>query len=188
MFSPGVPKRKKTLIKDRCRETLDRWLVLNKFSLTTVVRRPKIWYLTGLYELKDTLSFSGDKRAFGVRGGISAELLALLGAPVGASAEAERAKSQMQSVQIKEPLVWAARYQLLDARYLHLDEDAPVPRNLVSLRPKPIFSKGHRGDEDDTNYAELSLLELEPDLIREDGAEESAEYRRPLLEAQQNIS
>ncbi|GKZ64946.1 hypothetical protein AnigIFM50267_007104 [Aspergillus niger] len=179
----------KVLEAGRCRETLERWLVLDKFSLKNALSRPKIWYLTGLYELEDTMSLIGDTNTIGLRGVVSAELLALLAAaPVGASAEVARAKLQMQSVQVKEPLVWAARYQLLDAKYLYVEDDEPVPQNLVRLKGSPILSKGgFRGSEKDANCAELSLVEPNPDLAREGDYEECEEYWKPFLAAQKEL-
>ncbi|KAL7658002.1 hypothetical protein ACMYSQ_004144 [Aspergillus niger] len=179
----------KVLKTSRCRETLERWLILDKFSLKNALSRPKIWYLTGLYELEDTMSLIGDTNTIGLRGGVSAELLALLAAaPVGASAEAARAKLRMQSVQVKEPLVWAARYQLLDAKYLYVENDKPVPQNLVRLKGSPILSKGgFRDSKKDTNCAELSLVEPSPELAREGDYEECEKYWEPFLEAQKEM-
>ncbi|KAJ5089013.1 hypothetical protein N7532_007697 [Penicillium argentinense] len=180
-----VPIQKTILIKDSCKKTLERWLVVANPSLKTLFTSPKIWYLTGFYELEDTLSFSSTKSTFGARGGISAELLSLLGAPAGASAAAETAKSQFQSVQIKEPLVWAARYQLLDAKYLHFKKGEPKPGKLVELGRKALYSDGTvRGPGDVANYAELSLLESETDLNTEGPPTESDEYWKAIKKAQ----
>ncbi|EAW16423.1 uncharacterized protein NFIA_057730 [Aspergillus fischeri NRRL 181] len=165
------------LTKESCRRTLERWLVVANPTLKTLVTSPKIWYLTGLYELADTVTFSQSRSVFGARGGISADLLAALGVPVGASAEAERSKNEFQGAQIKEPLVWAAKYQLLDAKYLHVKGDKPVPENLVSLGRRPLHSTGKVRDTEPTaNYAELSLVESGPDLLTGSPPMESDEY------------
>ncbi|KAL4755839.1 uncharacterized protein BDW70DRAFT_145814 [Aspergillus foveolatus] len=167
----------RVLARETCKETLKRWLVVANPSLKTRITSPKIWYLTGLYELADTVTFSQSKSTFGARGGISADLLAALGVPLGASAEAERIKNDFQHAQIKEPLVWAARYQLLDARYVHVKDDKLVPENLVSLGSHPLQSEGNFRDAEPTaNYAELSLIEPDPDLVTECPPVESDEY------------
>ncbi|KAL2851366.1 hypothetical protein BJX68DRAFT_275346 [Aspergillus pseudodeflectus] len=174
----------RVLTKDKCKKTLERWLVVANPSLKTVFTSPKIWYLTGLYELQDTLSFSTAKSTIGARGGISADVLALLGAPVGARADAEKAKSQIQSVQIKEPLVWAARYQLLDAKYLYLKKDKALPQSLVCLGPKALYSNDFRGEGDNANYDELSLLEPGQESISDGPASDAEEYWDEIKKAQ----
>ncbi|OJJ96290.1 hypothetical protein ASPACDRAFT_63742 [Aspergillus aculeatus ATCC 16872] len=126
------------------------------------------------------------RRAFAARGGISADLLEALGVPVGANAEAERIKSEFQREQIKEPLVWAARYLRLDAKYLHVNNDKPVPENLVSLGRHPLRSTGKVRDPEPTaNYAELSLMEPGPESVTECPGLESDEYWNGIKEEQQ---
>ncbi|RAH71898.1 uncharacterized protein BO66DRAFT_409996 [Aspergillus aculeatinus CBS 121060] len=176
----------RVLTRESCKKTLERWLVVANPSLRTRITSPKIWYLTGVYELADTVSFSQSRSAFAARGGISADLLEALGVPVGANAEAERIKSEFQREQIKEPLVWAARYLRLDAKYLHVNNDKPVPENLVSLGRHPLRSTGKVRDPEPTaNYAELSLVEPGPDSVTECPGVESDEYWNDIKEEQQ---
>jgi hypothetical protein len=176
----------RVLTKDSCKKTLERWLVVANPSLKTRITSPKIWYLTGLYELADTVTFSQTRSSFAAHGGISAELLSTLGVPIGASAAAESTRSYFQSSQIKEPLVWAARYQLLDAKYLHLKKGEPVPEDLVSLGRKLQYSGSkYRDKEIKANYAELSLLDPVLDLASESSPMETDEYWGKIKEAQQ---
>jgi hypothetical protein len=185
--SPRAFLDERVLTKDTCKKTLERWLVVANPSLKTVFTSPKIWFLTGLYELEDTLSFSSAKSTIGARGGISSDLLAALGVPIGAGADAEKAKSQIQSVQIKEPLVWAARYQLLDAKYLYRKKDKTLPPSLVSLGRKALYSNDFRGEGDNANYAELSLLEPGQDSTMADGPpSDSDKYWENIKKAQHN--
>ncbi|EFY97033.1 hypothetical protein X797_007497 [Metarhizium robertsii] len=179
----------KVLASQSVKDSLERWLILSKFGVKKRIVRPKIWYLTGLYELQDATSTTIDTRDVSLQAGISPELVAALsGPPVGPGTEIEWGASKLQCTQGQGRQVWAAMYQLLDARYFRLKENEPKPSVSIALSYKPIWSDGDlRGADapEVEDCVELALQEPQQDVITGDTEEETELYWQPLLEAQE---
>jgi hypothetical protein len=183
----GIRLGMRAFLSNSVRESLEIWPLLARFRVKEYIRRLKIWYLTGLYELEDTTSTNIDTRAFSFQGGVLPELVAMLsGPPVGVGGEIEWEGSRFQCVQVEEKLVWAAMYQLLDAKYVRLKENEPKPMVSVGLHYIPIWPDGDwcRSDDEIENCVKLSLKEPNQDTIEEDVEEETEGFRQPLVKAQ----
>lgn len=93
------------------------WISGANRGLSGLIKKPKIWLLTGIYLLKDA-TFSGEKkRTAGMQAGISSTLMSAVGAsPIGPSIDLGHSNDSSSQTPTQGWLVWAAQYRALDYR------------------------------------------------------------------------
>ncbi|KAJ9655818.1 hypothetical protein H2201_008720 [Coniosporium apollinis] len=156
------------VIKDnpKSQQMLRLWLtaptlkrIVAKFGL----RKPRIWMLTGLYELERTRCYMMKSSETGTSAGISSIAVAAMTGvvPVGGGFDLGSGhKLEKQNIALDEPHVWAAQYRQLEASYLHVKNDKKEPKlpETFALYPD-VLSEGvlRKGAEDDFNAFTVSL-------------------------------
>ncbi|KAI9155462.1 LOW QUALITY PROTEIN: hypothetical protein HJFPF1_08046 [Paramyrothecium foliicola] len=160
--------QEKVLPAKGVKEHLKRWLTVSRTKYVLHRARlkpvPEIWCLTGLIELHDVTAVTIVKRSPSVTFGISSALVAALSAaPVGGSVEV--GKDFVATCDSKNPEqgVWAAQFQLIDARpALRMDDDEAHPVNFIELYPDYTYAGGGvLGDEDADNALELEVEDID---------------------------
>lgn len=160
---------------------------------------PKVWYLTGLYELEETTSVVVCAKGASIRAEASPALTAVVaqGVPIpGLGTEASSTVSLGQKLTTKERRVWAAKYQRVDVNYVRARKDTELQPLSLELKLLPVWSRNiERGangpsGEADASLAQLSLEEPRLDFLAEDVGEgeeywevlrrDSAKYKRWL--------
>lgn len=163
------------------KERIQTWLSVVRMELLFrqfLRRRPKIWMLTALYELEDVRTYSVAQKQLSGGLGISSILTSALGGvSVGGSFEAEASRGLACEGEVKQRMVYAARWQLLQATYL--ETGSALNPSSIMLHPGDVYSVGSvmGGDDDEKNELEdagVAALEL-----GESGPEE--------LEAEKNL-
>ena len=82
-----------------------------------MIKKPKIWLLTGIYLLKDATFTVDRKQTAGFQAGVDSTLLSAIGAPpIGPSIDLERSNDSSSQTPTQGWLVWAAQYFALDYR------------------------------------------------------------------------
>ncbi|KAI9770482.1 MAG: hypothetical protein M1839_003197 [Geoglossum umbratile] len=161
----------KVLTSDHVNSSLQRWLYLAKYGLKDRIRPPKIWFLTGLYELEGSSSVVTDTKHRSAQAGIGPALMALLAFPQGGSARSQHENMKVERVELEKRSVWAAQYQLLDAKYIPVKDNETPPPHSVRLKPRAVFSRGtERSSQAQDNFAELVLKT--PDALLKEMEEE----------------
>lgn len=103
-------------------------------------RRPKIWFLSGLYMLSDAHTIVRKSSSSTIDVGLSSAIVgALGGVPVGGSVSLGQGDAWEMAMGMEGDHVWAAQYRLLDAKYISASSSSlsSVSRNedLASLPP-----------------------------------------------------
>ena len=98
-------------------QALQIWISGANRNLGDLIKKPKIWLLTGIYLLRDA-TFTGEKkRRAGVQAGVNSTVLSAIGAPpIGPSIDLERSSDSSSQTPTQGWLVWAAQYFALDYR------------------------------------------------------------------------
>ena len=93
------------------------WISGANRALSGLIKKPKIWLLTGIYLLKDA-TFTGEKkRTAGIKAGISSTVMSAVGAPpIGPSIDLGHSNDSSSQTPTQGWLVWAAQYRALDYR------------------------------------------------------------------------
>ena len=160
--SPKVFLNNKILKNKNVETTLRKWTDLRnmdfmtRFVEKTGVRTPSIWMLTALYELEDATCFFTKEQSISPSVGIGAEIMALLGAPVGGSISTQHGTSLSTRSTLPGTSVWAAQYKLLDLRYVRVAKGQPLPPLTLPVEVRNTLSEGQMlgsDDEDDENEA-----------------------------------
>lgn len=125
------------------------------------VRTPSIWMLTGLYELEDATSLLTEESTISPSVGVGAEILALLGVPVGGSIGAEHGRSSSSGSTLPGVSIWAAQYKLLDLRYVRVSKDQILPPLTLPVELRSFTSKGHMMGGDDEAKQEETACAVE---------------------------
>ena len=93
------------------------WISGANRGLSGLIRKPKIWLLTGMYLFKDATFTENKKRTAGIQAGISSTLLSAVGGPpIGPSIDLGHSKDSSLQAPTQGWLVWAAQYRALDYR------------------------------------------------------------------------
>ncbi|KAI6882670.1 hypothetical protein KC360_g5749 [Hortaea werneckii] len=161
--------RRRVLQHEPARNDLLAWLTAADSALVrakSVFRRPKVWLLTGLYELLDACTYSLQSANPSLSFGVDAELMAALAAtPVGMSMEIHGGRTALALTETKGPAIWAARWQRIDARYIRTAEEERQARaNLhitIKLLMDTSYPKGGLlgGEDENPDSVELKVLE-----------------------------
>lgn len=121
-ISPSAYLKNVVLADKLAREALTIWLSAGstermlKFKWA---KRPKIWMMTGMYLFDKAKVVTVRSQTLGAEIGISSEIItALTTVPVGGSISSSVSNSAEISMEIPDRKVWAAQYQLLNARYI----------------------------------------------------------------------
>ena len=98
-------------------QALQIWISGANRRLSGLIKKPKIWLLTGIYLLKDATFTGKGKRTAGVQAGINSTVLSATGAPpIGPSIDLEHSNDSSSRTPTQGWLVWAAQYHALDYR------------------------------------------------------------------------
>lgn len=82
-------------------------------------RRPKIWFLTGIYVLEGARTIIRKASSSAVEVGVSSAIVgALSGVPVGGSVSLGQGDTWELQMGMEEEHVWAAQYRMIDAKYI----------------------------------------------------------------------
>ncbi|RMZ03720.1 hypothetical protein D0860_06700 [Hortaea werneckii] len=176
--------RRRVLQHEPARNDLLAWLTAADSALVrakSVFRRPKVWLLTGLYELLDACTYSLQSANPSLSFGVDAELMAALAAtPVGMSMEIHGGRTALALTETKGPAIWAARWQRIDARYIRTAEEERQARaNLhitIKLLMDTSYPKGGLlgGEDENPDSVELEVLEegISDDTTNEESRED----------------
>ena len=156
-------------------------------------RKPKVWCLTGLYELEQVQAFNFSACEPSVTIGIDPQTIAALtGVPIGASIDLGHGVSATQAFNMQVPNVWAAQWQRVDVDYIKLRKDeAPVLP--IQLELLPDFSNpigGVLSGEEETQSNGISAVQIELQPRGQDDGEISDEeeaYRKVFDRAEERI-
>ena len=98
-------------------QALQIWISGANKGLSGLIKKPKIWLLTGIYLLRNA-TFTGEKkRTAGIQAGVNSTVLSAIGAPpIGPSLDFERSSHSSSRTPTQGWLVWAAQYLALDYR------------------------------------------------------------------------
>ncbi|KAK3339812.1 hypothetical protein B0T25DRAFT_466645 [Lasiosphaeria hispida] len=178
----------KVLAVDSTFETVQKWLSISthEYVLKKLSRFkwwPKIWIVTGVYELEDCTSFSWNKSDMSAEAGVAAEIMTLLNIPLGGTGNIARSYSKSTQQTFPGRSVWAARYQLLDARYIHVTEserDNPTTSIHMPLQLKAIWSSGgfkeEQNDGESKEPENMALLSMGNEFSTELDGDSKSEH------------
>lgn len=160
-----------------------------KRVITKGTLRPRIWMLTGLYEMQDTKCFRTIDSSVAAKAGLGAELMASLGMPVTVETSAEQTSKVKQVGQWMGEKVWAARYQCLNLKYSALSKEQKLPALSLPIEMRQLLSTGaFMGDEDDDHDEIQDIVTLEPsheaDISATDPGQFDAAYFTEFGEAE----
>lgn len=152
--SPSKFLSEKVLPEPQVQESLKRWLSVartNYMYHKFMHKKPKLWMLTALYELEGVRTHTISEKNPALEVSASSTLIGTAsGVPLGGSVGAGFQTSNDTEGEVKQPMVYAARYQLLEASYSRRGEGAP-PKGIM-LHPDNIYCPGYAmGDDDHVN-------------------------------------
>jgi hypothetical protein len=133
---------------------------------------PRVWMLTGLYEMEDARSFRTVDRTAAAKVQLATDLMASLGIPVGGDGGIESRDKVVQVGTWVGPKVWAAKYQCLDLTYSRTRRGQELPKLSLPIKMKPLMAVGHYmgvGDAEEQDFVALKFsndarsVEEEPD-------------------------
>ncbi|TKA47388.1 hypothetical protein B0A49_13534 [Cryomyces minteri] len=112
-------------------------------ALEAFFKKPKIYCLTGFYELERVSAKTDDGKSDSLEAGISSAVVgAATGVPVGfAIGPLANGKTIEADVFMPGPCIWAARYQQIDVEWRKETTQGKSPLPKITLRPEPVFSK-----------------------------------------------
>jgi hypothetical protein len=134
--------------------------VLDRYGL----RKPKIWVLTGLYELDGARVYEMQKTKQGASGSVdSVAVAALTSVPLGGGFDLGSGYSMQElGIGLAGRHVWAAQYRCLDIRYIAAQPGAtvgPLPATF-SLLPDVLSQGVLRANNSEVKLAAIQGLEL----------------------------
>ena len=98
-------------------QALEIWISGANRGLSGLIKKPKIWLLTGIYLLKDATFIEKKKRTAGIQAGVNSTVLSAIGAPpIGPSIDLGHSNESSSQTPTQGWLVWAAQYRALDYR------------------------------------------------------------------------
>ncbi|KAL2127637.1 hypothetical protein VTI74DRAFT_10378 [Chaetomium olivicolor] len=165
------------------RKELAVWLTAAKGSYLfrkATFQIPKVYCVTGLYELRGVRARVGSSSDISLDLGVSPELVgaATSGIPVGLEiGPFANSKYLAATVAIREPAIWAARFHQLDVEYIRgaLEAQPTEPSLPPTIRLRPDVTDpgrglmGDTGEEDEESDGEAQVL-VEPDVRSATGA------------------
>jgi len=198
--SPKSFLSEKVLAVDSTKETVQEWLSISslcavKRKLTPEGWRSGIWMLTGLYELDDCTSFSWHKGDVSAEVSVAAEIMELLNIPFGAAAHVERSHGRYTKQTFVGKSIWAAEYQLVDAKFTHVPSREPPAQLQLPLRLKAIYSgegwREKKKEEEEKTKEErdnMAVLDLTDEFSsgRGDTLENEEEFWKQYEEAEED--
>ena len=147
-----------------------------------VFRKPKVWCLTGLYELEDVKAFESESSNPSFNAGISSTLVAALsGVPIGGSVDLKAWKTIKEGTEMKGPDVWAAQYQRLDVAYFKTKESTttepslPVHIELLADFSRPAGER--RSDKEKADGVAINLEKPDSDVSFEEQDDEEKYWK-----------
>ncbi len=156
-----------------------------------VMRRPRIWMLTGQYLLEDTQILHVMSRK--QQGSISTGALAigaLTGVPIGGSINISPDIFLKAQLRTPEKLVWAAQFHKLKTKYIRVrsGEALELPR-AISIYPNALRTGSVvRGEADQCAFAQVAIDDAVSGAVSSateetDDADDSASYETALKDA-----
>ncbi|RAO65941.1 uncharacterized protein BHQ10_001953 [Talaromyces amestolkiae] len=174
------------LSNPQARATLKLWLSSARSDYVMNMRwarRPKIWFLTGLYMLSDAHTIVRKSSSSSIDVGLSSAIVgALSGVPVGGSVSLGQGDAWEMAMGMEGEHVWAAQYRLLDAKYISasssssLRKDVEVAtmslyKDILSVRNRRTASQIARGAVDvDVELGLEPLVDTADVVVAEDAA------------------
>ena len=146
------------------------WLTAAKGSYLlrkATFQKPKVYCVTGLYELRGVRARVGSSSGINLDFGVSPEMVgAATGIPVGLEIGPFANNKYMEAtVAIQEPAIWAARFHQLDVEYIRGALEAQPERSLpTTIRLRPDVTDPGRGlmgdtaEEDEESDGEAQVL------------------------------
>ncbi|PCG98689.1 Protein of unknown function DUF4267 [Penicillium occitanis (nom. inval.)] len=127
------------LSNPQARATLKLWLSSARSDYVMNMRwarRPKIWFLTGLYLLSDARTIVRKSSSSSIDVGLSSAIVgALSGVPVGGSVSLGQGDTWEMTLGMEEEHVWAAQYRLIDAKYISASSSSARRSEGLALPP-----------------------------------------------------
>lgn len=153
-------------------------------------RRPKLWMLTAVYELEGVKTYSMNSSNLSAELGISSAAVGAMGGPpIGGSLAAGSNRALAMEASVQQPMVYAARWQLLKTEWL--ESDSVLDPLSIVLHPDNVYSVtfvmgGDDEEENELEDAEIAVLECaeasRSELEEEDAVPE--EYWEAFREAE----
>ncbi|EEA20084.1 conserved hypothetical protein [Talaromyces marneffei ATCC 18224] len=123
----------------KARSTLKLWLSSARSDYVMNMRwarRPKIWFLTGLYLLSGARTIVRKSSSTHIDVGLSSAIVgALGGVPIGGSVSLGQGDMWEMTMGMEEEHVWAAQYRLIDAKYISASTSATKQNEEMALPP-----------------------------------------------------
>ena len=150
-------------------------------------RSPKIWFLTGLYELKDVCFYDSRSARPSVTLAADAGLIsALTAAPVGASVNLSNGATATSVAKSQGPAVWAGQWQRIDVKYLRAiaepQKAMALPLQLKLLKDSSYSSGTLLGSNDNSDAIQIDLKGVEDDDGDAHGESGNDEYYRKMFD------
>jgi hypothetical protein len=156
------------LSQEPARNTLALWISAARKRL----RKPYIWFLTGIYVLDDARTFASSTREPEVSAGISsATVTALTGVPLGGSIEISHNVTLSTDMIVNGNFVWAAQYQRLKINFFWPWEEITVLQSVPlynTFSTGVAYSSANPKTYRPPDRATLSLIESGRSRISED--------------------
>lgn len=103
-------------------------------------RRPKIWFLTGLYRLSGARTIVRKSSSTHIDVGLSSAIIgALSGVPIGGSVSLGQGDAWEMAMGMEEEHVWAAQYRLIDAKYIAASSAASRQKEVVVPQAMSLY-------------------------------------------------
>jgi hypothetical protein len=188
LHSQSLDEFLSTLVLDdpRTCALLQRWSALSNSDYMLRLFAPRIWMLTGLYEMEDARSFRTVDRTTAAKAQLAADLMAFLGIPVGGCSGIERRDKVVQVGTWVGPKVWAAKYQCLDLTYSRVRKGQELPKLSLPIKMKSLMAAGHymgAGDADEQDVVALKFsTDAEP--VKEEPGNFESNYFEEFEEAE----
>lgn len=138
-ISPKAFLTTQILPNPKARSTLKLWLSSARSDYVMNMRwarRPKIWFLTGLYLLSGARTIVRKSSSTHIDVGLSSAIVgALGGVPIGGSVSLGQGDMWEMTMGMEEEHVWAAQYRLIDAKYISASTSATKQNEEMALPP-----------------------------------------------------
>lgn len=139
LHSPETFLTNHVLTTPKARAALKLWLSSARSDYVMNMRwarRPKIWFLTGLYLLSDARTIVRKSSSSSIDVGLSSAIVgALSGVPVGGSVSLGQGDAWEMTLGMEEEHVWAAQYRLIDAKYISASSSSARRSEELALPP-----------------------------------------------------
>ncbi|KAH8647036.1 hypothetical protein BGZ60DRAFT_423995 [Tricladium varicosporioides] len=164
----------RVVTNDSIRKILGIWLTTatSMYILkTATLQKPRIYCVTGIYELTDVVAKTNDASSLNLAASVSDTVMgAATGVPIGATiGPFADGKTMEANLTMAGPAIWAARFHRLSVAFLRMSTKGDTtlpPTTTIKLYPDVTFVHGVRKSEAETNTTEQIAW---PKNIEKDG-------------------